>query len=75
MVGHKYRFNWNSPIELSPQDPSTVYFGGNVLFRTTNDGQSWDVISPDLTTNDQRSSSRRADRSWSTTRRLSSTPR
>ena len=52
MIGHKYRFNWNSPIVLSPQDPSTVYFGGNVLFRSKNYGQSWDVISPDLTTND-----------------------
>lgn len=52
MIGHKYRFNWNSPIALSPQDPATVYFGGNVLFRSKNYGQSWDVISPDLTTND-----------------------
>lgn len=52
MLGHKYRFNWNSPIELSPQDPGTVYFGGNVLFKSTNRGQSWEVISPDLTTND-----------------------
>jgi photosystem II stability/assembly factor-like uncharacterized protein len=53
MEHHKYRFNWDSPIELSPQDPNTVYFGGNVLFRTTNAGQSWDVMSPDLTTNDK----------------------
>lgn len=53
MEHHKYRFNWDSPIELAPKDPNTVYFGGNVLFRTTNNGQSWDVISPDLTTNDK----------------------
>jgi photosystem II stability/assembly factor-like uncharacterized protein len=53
MENHKYRFNWNSPIVLSPQDPKTVYFGGNVLFKTTNYGQSWEVISPDLTTNDK----------------------
>ena len=53
MANQKYRFNWNSPIVLSPQDPETVYFGGNVLFRTRNDGRSWDVISPDLTTNDK----------------------
>ncbi len=53
MENHKYRFNWDSPIELSPQDPKTVYFGGNVLFKTTNAGQSWEVISPDLTTNDK----------------------
>jgi len=53
MEHHKYRFNWDSPIELSPQDPKTVYFGGNVLFKTTNAGQSWEVISPDLTTDDK----------------------
>ncbi|MCX5766589.1 MAG: glycosyl hydrolase [Gemmatimonadetes bacterium] len=52
MIGHKYRFNWNSPIALSPQNSNVVYFGGNVLFRSRNLGQSWDVISPDLTTND-----------------------
>ena len=52
MIGHKYRFNWNSPIALSVQDPGTVYFGGNVLFKSTNHGMSWEVISPDLTTND-----------------------
>jgi photosystem II stability/assembly factor-like uncharacterized protein len=50
---HKYRFNWNAPIALSPQNPGTVYFGGNVLFRSTNHGQSWEVISPDLSTNDK----------------------
>lgn len=53
IANHKYRFNWNSPIVLSPFDPKTVYFGGNVLFRTRNYGQSWDVISPDLSTNDK----------------------
>ena len=52
MIGHKYRFNWNSPIALSPQNPGVVYFGGNVLFRSRNYGLGWDVISPDLTTND-----------------------
>ena len=52
MIGHKYRFNWNSPITLSPQNPGVVYFGGNVVFRSRNYGLSWDVISPDLTTND-----------------------
>jgi photosystem II stability/assembly factor-like uncharacterized protein len=52
MEGQKYRFNWNAPIVLSPQDPKTVFYGGNVLFKTTNYGHSWEVISPDLTTND-----------------------
>ncbi|MEW5983855.1 MAG: hypothetical protein AB1806_16000 [Acidobacteriota bacterium] len=53
MAPQKYRFNWNAPIVLSPQDPMTVYYGGNVLFRTTDRGHSWEVISPDLTTNDK----------------------
>ena len=52
MLGHKYRFNWNSPIALSPQNPGIVYFGGNVVFRSKDYGLNWDVISPDLTTND-----------------------
>jgi len=50
---YKYRFNWNAPIVRSPNDPKTLYYGGNVLFRSTNHGMSWDVISPDLTTNDK----------------------
>ncbi len=49
---HPYRFNWNSPIHMSPHDPGTVYFGGNVLFRTRDGGQSWEEISPDLTSAD-----------------------
>ena len=52
MIGHKYRFNWNSPIALSPLDPKVVYFGGNVVFKSTDYGMSWTTISPDLTTND-----------------------
>jgi photosystem II stability/assembly factor-like uncharacterized protein len=53
MAPQKYRFNWNAPIVLAPQDPKTVYYGGNVLFRTKNYGHSWEVISPDLTTDDK----------------------
>ncbi len=49
---HPYRFNWNSPIHMSPHDPAVVYFGSNVLFRTDDGGRSWTEISPDLTTND-----------------------
>lgn len=49
----KYRFQWNFPILFSPHDPNTLYAGGNVLFRSTNEGQSWEVISPDLTRNDK----------------------
>lgn len=48
----KLRFNWNTPIALSPHDPSTVYIGAQFLFRSHDHGQSWQRISPDLTTND-----------------------
>jgi photosystem II stability/assembly factor-like uncharacterized protein len=48
---HPYRFNWNAPIHMSPNDPETIYFGSNVLFKTADGGHTWDEISPDLTTN------------------------
>ncbi|NOR15443.1 MAG: hypothetical protein GQ544_07050, partial [Candidatus Aminicenantes bacterium] len=46
-----YRYNWNSPIHISPHDPKTVYTAGNFLFKTTDQGHSWEKISPDLSTN------------------------
>jgi photosystem II stability/assembly factor-like uncharacterized protein len=49
----KYRFQWNFPILFSPHDAETLYTAGNVLFKSTNQGQSWEVISPDLTRNDR----------------------
>jgi photosystem II stability/assembly factor-like uncharacterized protein len=49
----RYRFQWTAPIAVSPHDPKVVYYGGNVLFRTEDAGQSWSVISPDLTRNDR----------------------
>jgi hypothetical protein len=48
----KLRFNWNTPIALSPNDPTTVYIGSQFLFRSRDHGQSWQRISPDLTSND-----------------------
>ena len=51
-VSHKYRFAWTYPIVFSPHDPNTLYCAGNVVFKTTNEGQSWTPISPDLTRND-----------------------
>ncbi|HEX6533647.1 MAG TPA: glycosyl hydrolase [Gemmatimonadaceae bacterium] len=48
----KYRFQWTFPLLISPHDPNTLYLGSNVLFRTRNEGQSWDVMSPDLTRHD-----------------------
>jgi len=51
--GMKYRFQWNFPIVFSPHDSNTLYTGGNILFKTTNEGHSWEPISPDLTRNDK----------------------
>jgi len=51
-LGQKYRFNWNSPIVPSPHVKDTVFFGGNVVFKSADFGKSWEQISPDLTTND-----------------------
>ncbi len=45
----KYRFNWNAPIVVSQHNPEVIYHAGNIVFKTTNRGQSWDAISPDLT--------------------------
>ncbi len=47
----KYRYNWTAPLLLSPTDPSVLYYGANVLFKSTDGGYSWQTISPDLTTN------------------------
>ena len=48
----KLRFNWNAAIGQDPFDNSTVYFGSQFVHKSTNKGLTWDVISPDLTTND-----------------------
>src|SRR5216117_1314708 len=48
----KLRFNWNTPIALSPNEKGTIYIGAQFLFRSRNHGQTWERISPDLTTND-----------------------
>lgn len=47
-----FRFNWMSPIVLSPHNPSTVWFGGNKLFRSLDRGDTWKAVSDDLTTRD-----------------------
>jgi len=49
----KYRFQWTFPIHISPHDHNVVYAGGNHVFRSVNQGRSWEEISPDLTRNDQ----------------------
>ena len=49
----QYRFQWNYPILFSPNDPKTLYAAAQVLFKSGDGGQSWQVISPDLTRNDR----------------------
>ncbi|HKW77595.1 MAG TPA: glycosyl hydrolase [Candidatus Limnocylindria bacterium] len=49
----KYRFQWTCPIVLSPHDPNVLYHAGNRVFRTRDEGTSWQAISPDLTRNDK----------------------
>ncbi|HZU23826.1 MAG TPA: hypothetical protein VE998_13425, partial [Terriglobales bacterium] len=49
----KYRFQWTFPIAISAADPTAIYAGGNVVFKSVDQGQSWKPISPDLTRNDQ----------------------
>lgn len=45
------RYNWTAPMVMSPHDPGTLFVGGNYLFKTTNGGDTWRIISPDLSTN------------------------
>jgi photosystem II stability/assembly factor-like uncharacterized protein len=47
-----FRFNWSMPILVSPHNPRTLYVGGNHLFRSVDRGDRWQIVSPDLTTND-----------------------
>ncbi|MBR9920948.1 MAG: glycosyl hydrolase [Bacteroidetes bacterium] len=50
--GMRYRFQWNFPIFISPHDPGKLYAASHRLHVSQNEGQSWEIISPDLTTND-----------------------
>jgi photosystem II stability/assembly factor-like uncharacterized protein len=47
-----FRFNWSAALRLSPHDSHTVLFGGNYLFRSNDRGDTWEIISPDLSTAD-----------------------
>lgn len=51
-VGLKYRFQWTFPIHLSPYDPNELYTCGNHVFRSRDEGTTWETLSPDLTRND-----------------------
>lgn len=48
----RFRFNWNSPFFISPHEPTTLYLGGNHVFKLTKRGDHWEKISPDLSTRD-----------------------
>jgi hypothetical protein len=48
----KYRCHWTPPLAIDPFDHNTMYYGCQVIFKTSNQGQSWTVISPDLSTKD-----------------------
>jgi photosystem II stability/assembly factor-like uncharacterized protein len=47
----KLRFSWNTPVQISPNEKGTIYIGSQFLYRTRDHGQSWERISPDLSTN------------------------
>ena len=51
-VEHKYRFQWTFPILFSRWEENTLYISGNQIFKSTNEGMSWEVVSEDLTRND-----------------------
>ncbi len=50
--GLPFRYNWTAPLQMSPHDPNTLYLASNYLFKTTDSGQTWSIVSPDLSTND-----------------------
>jgi photosystem II stability/assembly factor-like uncharacterized protein len=49
----RYRFQWTAPIAVSKLEPRALYFGGNVLFKSDDEGPHWHIISPDLTRDDK----------------------
>jgi photosystem II stability/assembly factor-like uncharacterized protein len=51
--GSPLRFNWSAPILIAPHNPATIYLAGNHVFKSLDKGDHWQIISPDLTTNDR----------------------
>src|SRR5439155_9069550 len=49
----RYRFNWNAPIRISRHNPNILYHASQVIHRSMNEGQSWEVVSPDLSRDDK----------------------
>ena len=52
--GEFLRFNWNAAIAQDPFDVSTIYFGSQYVHKSIDNGDNWEIISPDLTTNNPR---------------------
>jgi hypothetical protein len=50
--GERLRFNWNAALNVDPRDPATIYLGSQFVHRTRDGGLSWEIMSPDLTTDD-----------------------
>ncbi len=70
----EFRFNWNSPIHISPHNSKIIYFGGNVLFRSMDKGDNWQIISPDLSTNDAKKIAGRGNIQYCTITTISESP-
>ena len=62
--GKPYRWNWSSPMLISPYDHNTIYFGANYLFKSTNRGDAWTRLGPDLTRQRNRDSLRVMGKTW-----------
>ena len=62
--GKPYRWNWSSPMLISPYDHNTIYFGANYLFKSTNRGDAWTRLGPDLTRQRNRDSLRVMGKIW-----------
>lgn len=60
-----YRWNWDAPLLISPHDNKTLYFAANKLFKSTDRGNTWETISPDLTQQINRNELEVMDRVWS----------
>ena len=59
-----YRWNWDAPLIVSSHDASTLYFAANKLFKSTNKGDDWQVISPDLSQQIDRNKLEVMDQVW-----------
>ena len=63
--GGTYKWNWNAPFMLSPHSPTRLYMGANKIFRSDDRGQSWKIISDDITSQTDRNTWPVMDHYWS----------